>query len=211
MRTLKALDLFCGAGGASMGLARAGFEVSGIDTNERLNYPFKFIVGDVMQWLEWTSFIQHFDLVWASPPCQRYTRMQKIRAREHPDLIGPVREKLQRIGVPFVIENVIGAPLNFPVMLCGAMFGLRMYRHRLFEASFPLQPKEHPRHTERTEKAGRLPKDGGFISVAGHFPGVGEVRRVMEVPWMRRDEIAQAIPPAYSEYIGKAAIAHLNS
>jgi len=200
---MKALDLFCGAGGATKGLQRAGFHVTGVDINPQPRYCGDwFIQADAMRG-DWDY--NDFDFIWASPPCQRYTRMQKIRNREHPDLIPRLRSQLRGILrvalIPFVIENVPGAPLENPVMLCGAMFELRTYRHRLFECSFPVAVPGHPKHTIRTEKAGR--PSNGYLSVAGHFPGVQIIRDAWGVPWMNRDEVAQAIPPAYSEYIAR--------
>lgn len=194
---MRALDLFCGAGGASYGLFMNVFhEIVGVDIHSQPNYPFEFVQADALNYP-----LDGFDFIWASPPCQAHTRMQKVRGRQHPDLIPAIRQRLLEQDTPWVIENVVGAPLIDPVMLCGAMFGLRMYRHRLFETSWLMKQPKHPKHTIRTERAGRLPKDGGFISVAGHFPGVSIVREAMGVQWMKRDEIAQAIPPAYSQYI----------
>lgn len=200
---LRALDLFCGAGGVSMGLHRAGFDVTGVDIEPQPRYPFAFVQADALR----PPFeLASFDLIAASPPCQAYTLAQRIQDNEHPSLIEPVRDMLKASGVPYAIENVPGAPLRRPVVLCGSMFGLRTYRHRLFETSFPC---EQPicTHTAPITKMGRAPKDGEFIHVVGNFSGVAEAREAMGIDWMTRDELAQAIPPAYSEFIGRAALA----
>lgn len=197
----KALDLFCGAGGVGKGLHDAGFDVVGVDIVPQRRYPFPFIQADAMQ----VSF-SGFDFIWASPPCQAYTLCQRIRDNEHPDLIGPLREKLNASGVPWAIENVVGAPLNDPIELCGSMFGLRVYRHRLFECSFPIDAPLHPEHTAPLRKMGRPVRDGEFMHVVGNFSGVPLARKAMGIDWMMRDELKEAIPPAYAEYVGRAAI-----
>lgn len=200
---MKALDLFCGAGGAARGLHRAGFGVFGVDIKPQPRFPFHFIEQDVM-WAGSRIIAEGgFDLIWASPPCQAYTNAQRIRGNGHPDLIEPTRAMLKASGVPYVIENVPGAPLINPVELCGAMFGLRTYRHRLFEASFPIAAPPHPKHTARTAKMGRPAKADEFIHVVGNFSGIKRARDAMEIDWMTRDEIREAIPPAYSEYIAR--------
>ncbi len=198
---MRALDLFCGAGGASMGYHRAGFEVVGVDVNPQPNYPFEFIQADAM------SFpLEGFDLIVASPPCQAFTLAQRIRDRKHPDLIGRTRRRLLASGTPFVIENVVGAPLINPTMLCGAMFGLRVYRHRLFECSFPVAEIAHPPHIAPLRKMGRPVRDGEFMHVVGNFSGVKIAREAMGIEWMKRDELREAIPPIYCEYIGREAM-----
>ena len=202
METLpKALDLFCCAGGASEGLRRAGFDVTGVDIEPQAHYPFTFIKADAM-----TVPLEGFDFVWASPPCQAYTLAQRIRDNNHPDLIAPTRERLRRLGVPWAIENVVGAPLIDPIELCGAMFGLQVYRHRLFECSFPIAAPHHPDHVAPLRKMGRPVRAGEFMHVVGNFSGVAQARKAMGIDWMVRDELREAIPPAYAEYIGRAAI-----
>lgn len=204
-RRPKALDLFCCAGGASEGLHRAGFDVVGVDIEPQPHYPFPFIQADAM-----AMNLQGFDFVWASPPCQAYTLCQRIRDNEHPDLVGPTREMLKASGIPYCIENVVGAPLLNPIELCGAMFNLRTYRHRLFECSFPISAPPHPEHVAPLRKMGRPVREGEFIHVVGNFSGVQLARDAMDIQWMMRDELREAIPPAYAEYIGRAALAAMS-
>ena len=200
---LKALDLFCGAGGAGVGLARAGFEVIGVDLAAQPRYPFRFVQADAMSYP-----LEGFDLVWASPPCQRYSAMSSCRvglAGSYPDLISFVRQRLLSAGVPFVIENVVSSPLIEPIMLCGRMFELELYRHRLFECSWPAAAPEHPKHLVPASKAGHW-KPGTVISVAGHAAPIAVAKAAMGIEWMNRSELAEAIPPAYSEYIGRSLL-----
>ncbi|MEU9870680.1 DNA cytosine methyltransferase [Actinomadura sp. NPDC048021] len=146
-----------------------------------------------------------FDLIHASPPCQAYSLAQRIRGNVHPDLIGPVRERLQASGLPYVIENVPGAPLRDPMTLCGAMFpGLRVYRHREFETSHPILVPPHPGHAAPLRKMGRPPHPGDFVHVVGNFSGVAYAREAMGIAWMTRDELREAIPPAYTRHLGAA-------
>lgn len=202
---MRALDLFCCAGGASYGLYRAGFEVTGVDIQDQPNYRFEdFHQADAL-----TFPLKGYDFIWASPPCQAHTLARRIRKNDHPDLIAPIRERLKASGIPYCIENVPGAPLHNPVTLCGAMFGLRTYRHRLFECSFPVSQPSHPKHVAHLAKMGRPVKDGEFMHVVGNFSGVALARQIMDMRWATRDELREAIPPAYAEYIGRAAIAHL--
>jgi DNA (cytosine-5)-methyltransferase 1 len=193
----RLLDLFCGAGGAAMGYHRAGFEVIGVDIVPQPRFPFEFHQADAM-----TFPLDGYDVIHASPPCQRYSGAQRIRDREHPDLLWRIQARL--VGRRYVIENVVGAPLHNPIMLCGAMFGLKTYRHRLFESSLSIRPKSpHPPHIWPQTKMGRKPKAGEFIHVVGNFSGVALAREAMDTPWMTRDEMREAIPPAYTEWIGQ--------
>ena len=200
MKKPRLLDLFCCAGGAATGYHKAGFDVVGVDICPQKNYPFEFRQGDALEFIAVHG--HEFDAVHASPPCQAYSETRKIQSNEHPELIPPTRAALKRLGLPWVIENVPGSPLINPVELCGSMFGLRTYRHRLFETSFPVTVPEHPQHISPQAKMGRPPKDGEFIHVVGNFSGVGYARKAMEIDWMNRNEMAQAIPPAYTEYLG---------
>lgn len=210
------LDLFCKAGGCSAGYVRAGWQVVGVDIEPQPNYPYEFIQMDAIEFLK-TQDLSRFDAIHASPPCQKFSRVQALgKARngsykEHPDLVEPTRELLQKIGKPYVIENVVGAPLNNPITLCGSMFGLKVYRHRLFETNFQIQAPQHFPHHDRTPSAGNGISPKGFISVCG-TGGVKGMKAqeiisywsyAMGINWMSRKELAQAIPPAYTEYIGK--------
>jgi len=203
----RALDLFCCAGGSAMGLFRAGFQVVGIDIEPQPHYPFQFQLGNAMDFDP-----QGFDFIWASPPCQAYTNAQRIRGREHPDLIEELRSRLLWFPhIPHVIENVPGAPLINPLELCGAMFGLKTYRHRIFECSFPIDQPAHPPHIAPVRKMGRRPQPGDFMHVVGNFSGVDQAREAMGIDWMPRDKFREAVPPAYSEYIGRAALDHIEA
>jgi DNA (cytosine-5)-methyltransferase 1 len=202
MAKLRALDLFCCEGGASMGLYRAGFEVVGVDIRPQPRYPFEFQQADAL-----TFPLAGFDFIWASPPCQAHSRAQKIRGNAHPDLIAPIRERLVRSGKPYCIENVVGAPLINPITLCGSMFALRTYRHRLFECSFPITEPPHQEHVAPLRKMGRPVRDGEFMHIVGNFSGTALARQIMDMRWASRDGLREAIPPAYAEYIAKSAIA----
>ena len=199
---MKLLDLFCCAGGAAMGYHRAGFEVTGIDIAPQPHYPFKFIQADALTCDP--LFLRQFDAIHASPPCQAYTLAQRIQGNEHPDLIPQTRALLEASGLPWVIENVEGAPLRNSVMLCGAMFpGLRVYRHRIFESNIDLRTPKHPAHVAPLRKMGRPVEEGEFMHVVGNFSGVETAKQAMGIDWMVRDGLREAIPPAYTEYLGR--------
>lgn len=207
---MRILDLFCGAGGAAMGLHRAmpDAEIVGVDIKPQPRYPFTFVQMDVHTVISNQSrgdFLGEFDFVWASPPCQHYTQMLNhglTDRNKHPDLIPWIRKCLPYLCSHWVIENVGGAPLIDPVMLCGEMFGLRVMRHRYFECSFPLTAPAHPRH--HPDGAIRKQGDGGYyFRVYGHETGKASWGTAMGIDWMRSPELAQAIPPAYSEYIAR--------
>jgi DNA (cytosine-5)-methyltransferase 1 len=210
----RLLDLFCGAGGAGMGYHRAGFEVVGVDINPQPHYPFDFHQADAM-----TFPLDGFDAIHASPPCQAYCDLAKRNgnADAWPRLIEPIRDRLAPGRVPYVIENVEGAPLLDPLVLCGTMFpGLRVLRHRLFESPVPMAPSAHPRHplvfTHDKRKAhyGQLDQDVSFVQVTGGGNcTVANARDAMGISWMTKTEINEAIPPAYTEWIGTQLLAAL--
>ena len=211
----KLLDLFCGAGGASMGLYRAGFDVTGVDIKPQPRYPFEFHQADAL-----TYPLDGYDAYWASPPCQEYSRTKSLKTSIFPTLIEPVRIKLIATGKPFVIENVPGAPLINPLILCGSMFGLRVRRHRIFEINPPVYfPPFSCNHWGKCTGAGRNRVKAGvkgrtlslndgfaFLTVAGNDYLVNEGKKAMGIDWMIRSELSQAIPPAYAEYLGNQLI-----
>jgi len=211
MSGLRVLDLYCGAGGAGMGYHRAGFEVVGVDLAPMPNYPFEFHQGDALEYVK--AHGHDFDAIHASPPCQRHSAMTSCRpglAAEYPDLIGPTRNLLIASGLPWVIENVPGAPLIDPVWLCGQMFGLDLYRHRGFESSVKLAAPAHPAHVTPASKAGHW-TPGTVMSVAGHVSPMWKAREVMGgIDWMNRDELGEAVPPAFTEFVGAQLIEHLH-
>lgn len=213
---LRALDLFCGAGGASMGLHRAGFDVTGVDIKPQKNYPFTFVQADAL-----TYPLDGFDFIWASPPCHDYstgTQHRKNVGVVYPRLIAPTRDRLVEAGTPYCIENVPGAhsELIKPVLLCGSMFGLGVVRHRLFETDWELIPVAHLCNTRLIDR--------DLVSVTRHGPPARWYRKnpgrtfsiktwhaAMGIDWMPRLPLTQAIPPAYSEFIGKQAIQFIES
>lgn len=205
---MRLLDLFCGAGGAAVGYNRAGFDVVGVDIAPQPDYPFEFHQADALAYLLWTD--EKFDAIHASPPCQRYSGMLKCRpgeADDHPNFVATTRSLLVDSGLPYVIENVQGSPLLDPVMLCGHMFGLELYRHRLFESNFHVAQPDHPPHIKPASPAGHW-KPGTIISVSGHAAPIAVACEAMGIDWIKtgrvgRKSLSQAIPPAYTEYIGQ--------
>ena len=211
---MRLLDLFCGAGGAATGYGRAGFRVTGIDMKPQGGYPFEFIKGDAMSFgAGWIA--ERFDAVHASPPCQAYSTLGSSYDRtNHPDLVEATRELLKATGLPYVIENVPGAPLVNPVQLCGSSFGLGVRRHRLFECSFPLMVPPCNHASQRPKY--RIYEHGKWflspvVRVFGDPGGKSAEHwdEAMGIDWMTRKEIVQAIPPAYTEFIGSALRQHL--
>lgn len=212
----RLLDLFSGAGGAAMGYHRAGFEVVGVDIKPQPHYPFEFHQADAL-----TYPLDGFDVIHASPPCQRFSMASVRHIKEgkiYPDYLTPIRERLQDLETPWIIENVLGAPMKRMIVLCGLMFDLKVFRHRVFETSVLIFSPDHPSH-----KGKRIGE--GFFSVAG---GAGrwkswgtvkmnvskgtikEWRDAMGIDWMTAKEIREAIPPAYTEFIGKQIMRYLS-
>ncbi len=198
---MRALDLFCGAGGASMGLHRAGFEVVGVDLSPQPHYPFEFRQADALE-----VPLDEFDLVWASPPCQAYITGGLTDKSEALDLVDPIRQRLSTLDGYTILENVPGAPMRGDVILCGSAFGLTVRRHRRFELSFPpplVPPCDHSRPIVGVY--------GSPHGKQGAWPGMLEGsertwREAMGIDWMPVRSLSQAIPPAYSEFLARAAI-----
>jgi len=201
---MKLLDLFCGAGGSAVGYSRAGFDdITGIDLKPQPNYPFRFIQGDAVEYL--VDYGYKYDFIHASPPCQAYSIGAILRgsAHKHPQYVDLVREILKVLEKPYVIENVPGAPIEKTTMLCGTMFGLKLIRHRHFEI-YPYTLVLTP----PCNHDGTVP-NGDFVTVAGHGGdnkagnySLESWSDAMGIYWMtRKEELAEAVPPAYTEYI----------
>ena len=227
----RLLDLFCGAGGCTKGYQEAGFYVVGVDINPQPNYcGDEFVQADALEVLRYLVYgvgalggallgslqygLPHFAAIHASPPCQASSSLRHLwKDREHPELIPPTRELLRVTGLPYVIENVIGAKLINPVTLCGSQFGLgangrQLRRHRLFETSFPLMvhPCQH-----RGQPVGVYGHGGGHSSTRGYKGTKAEYEEAMGIDWATKAEIAQAIPPAFTEHIGSYLLAEINA
>ena len=211
MSAPRLLDLFCGAGGAATGYARAGFEVVGVDINSQPHYPFEFHQGDAIHYL--MEHWREFDAVHASPPCQAFTPLGALHPDiTYPELIEATRGALDLTGLPYVIENVMSAPLlkESSVVLCGGMFGLRTYRHRRFESPLFLTAPAHPKHVIRTATKRRreLWDQGWHVSITGDV-GTYLGLEAMGIDWMNGNELCEAIPPAYTEHVGAQLLAHV--
>ena len=204
---MKLLDLFCGVGGASVGYARAGFEVHGVDLKHGKRYPYTYTRADVLDVLQDDNFIQQFDVIHASPPCQTHSITQHLRNAQGKttskiDLIPETRAALIACDKPYIIENVPGSPLINPIQLCGSSFGLKVRRHRLFESNMPLEGSvcNHKLQGRPIGVYGLLndeiPKGGKTAAT------INEARDAMGVPWAIWTELVEAIPPAFTEYLG---------
>lgn len=222
---MRLLDLFCGAGGAGEGYARAGFTVLGVDIAPQPRYPHQFAQTDALEYLATlidADLVQTFDVIHASPPCQAHSDLQKQSKIEYTDYIGPLRELLIESGLPYVIENVDGAPLIDPIVLCGAdntLFpSLRVIRHRLFESNVPLVgsvcPRPHPHvftYDKRKSHFGQLDQDTAYVQVTGGGNcRVRNKRDSMGTYWMTGEECNEAIPPDYTEYIGRQLLHYVS-
>lgn len=203
----RLLDLYSGGGGAAMGYHLAGFDVTGIDIAPQKNYPFAFIQADAIDYCRRYGHL--FDFIHASPPCHDHTPLRALVGTDGTGwLVAATRAALIAAGVPWVIENVPGAPLQHYITLCGGMFGLRTYRHRRFETSFGMFQPHHPPHVVKTStKKRRACWDAGLhISVTGDV-GTYVGRLAMGIDWMTGNELSQAIPPAYTRFIGESWLA----
>jgi DNA (cytosine-5)-methyltransferase 1 len=217
-RKPRLLDLFCCAGGAGIGYSQAGFDVVGVDIKPQPNYPLPFTQADALALNP--KFIALFDAVHASPPCQSYSDLAKRNgnADAWPRLIEPVRNMLVRSGLPYVIENVDGAPLLNAVVLCGTMFPeLRVLRHRLFEANFEIVPPPHKKHPKvhtfdrRKSHFGKTDEWKDFVQVTGGGNcTLAAAREAMGIDWMTKNEINESIPPVYTRFVGQQLLRHLS-
>ena len=210
----RVLDLYCGEGGCSMGYFRAGYQPIGVDKFPMPGYPFEFIQADALEILDDVEFCRQFDLIHASPECQEYSVTKSLKTATYGQDIEAVREKLKAIGRPYVIENVPGAPLQNYVVLCGSMFGLSVIRHRLFECwpeiYFP--PFGCSCQKTRNRPGGKNGKSNPVssfangsktICVVGYRYAAEDGRKAMGIDWMPRRTLSKAIPPPYTEWIGR--------
>lgn len=214
----KILDLFCSAGGTAMGYHLAGFEVVGVDHLPQPRFPFEFVQSDALEYLE-TADLSQFSAIHASPPCQSYSRARHFPGANldpAPKLIYPIRDRLEQIGLPWIIENVAGSDLPDAIQLCGSMFGLQVRRHRWFSCSHLLFAPGQCQHTEGfyNPVGGKIRGYGDFASNTFYDCADGRSRRregyykrevgaqAMGISWMSIDELCQAIPPAYTRWIG---------
>ena len=207
------LDLFCGAGGAAVGYHRAGFDIIGVDIKPQPNYPFEFIQGDAV---DPPVNVAAFDAIHASPPCQQFSQMSKCRpglAETYPNHVPETRRSLINSGLSYVIENVVGAPLDNPVQICGSGLGMTLQRHRLFESNVALwgAPCAHGQNTWNPDYGHATGRKRRRVPVIGEW----RIRKslqdeAMGIDWMTLPELSEAIPPAYTEFIGRQLIEQLN-
>jgi len=227
VRKLRALDLFCGAGGAARGLIEAGFEVTGVDNVPQPRYPGEFWEMDFKNLFNEARVLNKtFDFVWSSPPCQAHTALKTApNNKKHPNLIPATRKLLNKINLPWVIENVVGAPLNNPFVLCGSMFNLtvsrpsfgtfELRRHRIFQTSFDVStPKCQHQHPVAGVYGGHVRIRAASVGGRGttDLPGENRPKIAAELMGMKDEgltmnELSQAIPPAYSKFIAEQWLA----
>lgn len=213
----RLLDAFCGEGGASVGYHRAGFDVVGVDLSAKAlrRYPFPSVRADAVWFIR--EHGHEFDIVAGSPPCKAHNDLQRQWKRDHPNLIPPTRAAMISTGRPWVIENVEGAPLIEPLVLCGAAFllgaicadgvGRHLRRHRLFESNVPLMGGGCA--CPAGQSLGIYGTGGGGQMTRGYKADRAEAAEALGVDWMTRAGLSQAIPPAYTEFLGAQLLDHL--
>jgi DNA (cytosine-5)-methyltransferase 1 len=212
---MKLLDLYCKAGGASTGYANAGFEVTGIDIKKQKRYPFTFIQADVLEVLQDMDYLRSFDVIAASPPCQTHSITKHLRnaqgkSTDKVDLIPETRAALIASGKPYIIENVPLAPLIDPVQMCGSSFGLMVRRHRLFESNLELIGSKCD-HKAQGKPVGIYGSMRDEIPNGGHTAKtIEQAREAMGIDYMIWGELVEAIPPIYTETLGKQAIKQIS-
>ena len=205
---MRLLDLYCKAGGASKGYQLAGFEVVGVDIKKQKRYPYEFIQADCLELMKDIEFLKSFDVIAASPPCQTHSITQHLRnaqgrSTDKVDLIPQTRQALIASGKPYVIENVPGAPLIEPIQMCGSYFGLKVRRHRRFESNLPIVGSPC-KHKEQGKPVGVYGSMRDEIPKGGHTAKtIEEAREAMGIDWMIWGELVEAIPPIYTQEIGK--------
>lgn len=217
---MKLLDLFCCEGGAAKGYQQAGFEVTGIDLHPRFakRYPGTFIQADALEYVK--EHGHEYDVIHASPPCQRYSITNAARRHDYPDLVADTRTALEATGKPWVIENVVGAPLNDPITLCWTMFHqpgsvhdtdgepLQMFRHRLFESNIPIAPPSTCNHDKTMQVAGsyggarRNKWEARHVRKGGYVPAKNVQEQLLGIDWMTQHGLYQSLPPSYTEWVG---------
>jgi len=205
------LDLYCGSGGAGHGYWLAGFDVVGVDLDDQPDYPYLFVQADAIEFVK--NHGHEFDVIHASPPCQLWSPVsaysRRVRTRELIDLLAPTRDALHAAGRPYVVENVLQAPLDRPTVLCGQMFGLPIYRHRGFESNVALTSPDHPSHRLRCTRNGYLPTaDRPLMTITGrngHHSRAWQraAAAAMGASWITTlNGVCEAIPPAYTLHLG---------
>lgn len=220
------LDLFCCAGGAGKGYSDAGFQVIGVDIDPQPNYPFEFFQADAIEFAE--KYAHLFAAVHASPPCQTFSRTKTLHDNEHPDLVEPTRDALVACGRPYVIENVVGAPLLDPMRLKGQHFNmtapdvdgvlLKLVRTRLFESNILLTPPQEFYANKNVQTASVYGAGGGWTPKhrdnpdrrGGYIPHISVIKELLGIDWMSKHELSQSIPPVFTEYVGRQLLAHLD-